>query len=163
MIEIFRLQILQILGGRKKWLVFLFSALPVLLTYVVINLGGLHELKKEKGEGGKSPATLEKAPPSRMLLFTEDEPIRLMKDLIVVTKDQIFYQGKPVPKDWQININNGYITVKDGKAWIDPKRKRRDSDMTIRIVHGGTPFQASVEDFFQWEDYCAIYPHTACR
>lgn len=47
MLEIFRLQLGQILGGRMKWLMALCLALPVLLTFAAVSAGGLDELQSE--------------------------------------------------------------------------------------------------------------------
>ena len=54
--EIFRMQLRQILTGRKRWLVLAFAALPVLLTWMTFNsAGGLEQLRSKIERDPRSP------------------------------------------------------------------------------------------------------------
>lgn len=52
MLEFLRMQIRQILGGRKKWLVAACLVLPVLLSLAVVSTGGLREAHRDAAAFG---------------------------------------------------------------------------------------------------------------
>ena len=78
MLPIFKMQVQHILRGKRKWFVVLLLLMPVLLTYVAMEVGGLGELKrtlekKEETAGepdqsrvspGASPVMVHSSPPA---------------------------------------------------------------------------------------------------
>lgn len=128
MFEIFRLQLRQILGGRKKWLVILFLILPILLTYVNMHVGGLRHLKEMREEWqrweAKSPSEREQEGLGKEITAVED-PIFLLNGKIAVTKDGVFYEGEPVSRSSTLTFTRRShgrgtsITIKDGKVWLN--------------------------------------------
>ncbi len=59
MLEIFKMQLVQILGGKMKWLVVVCLSLPVLLTFTARSAGGLSEIREEVRQNIEEEAFLQ--------------------------------------------------------------------------------------------------------
>ena len=126
MLEVFRMQVRQILGGRMKWLVILALALPVLLTLAATTSGGFNEIRREIEQdrlhdriaAGFLPDGLEP-------VFWEGED-RTFEFGFELTDEGILAEGRAVGTNEVHIINDGWIVVRDGELWVDESRAPRD-------------------------------------
>ena len=124
MLEIFRMQLRHMLGGKRKWLVGLCLLLPVLLTLAGVSTGGLGELQRELDQertfsawtSGDLPAT------ARRLTWQGEDRV-LIDGILTLTEDGPRYRGGPIRMRRVIVVNNGYLVVRDGELWIDDSKK----------------------------------------
>ena len=172
MLPIFKMQVQHILRGKRKWFVVLLLLMPVLLTYVAMEVGGLGELKRtleKKEETAGEPDRAADHPPlvrgSRRRVVVTDEPREFANGTILVTRDGVIYNGRNVPEDWHIDVNEGYLVIEDGYAWLDESKKREGAGLGIRITASALSMRGSLD--VAWEVVVAIYlfllyPQVAC-
>ena len=156
MFQIFRMQLRQILDGKKKWLVVLLAALPALLTAVNMNVGGMGELKKDIDERiAKHGDTY--IPPDRIgakRIIATDEPIELLDGLVVVHPDHVIARDRRVNKREFHRIRGGYVVIENGEVWVNEGLRRDDGRMSYRRSSDGRGFQP---EQLAWQTVTGIY------
>ena len=159
MLEILRMQLRQIVGGRKKWLVALIVLLPLALTWVNVHLGGLGKLRDRlnstKSQGVEA-APVPPSPGARQIVST-GPPVELLGGRIVVMRDQVRFDGDKVERGTQVVVNRGYIVITDGRVWLDESRATTRNRTSIRIESGNGFGEALHELPRAWELVSAIY------
>jgi len=158
MIQIFTMQLRQILSGRKKWFVILLLAMPVLLTYATMSFGGLGELRQEiaraQAERANPGAPTPMTRGSQRRLVVTGEPMVFAGGQIKVTRDGIFYNGGRLSPQLLVNVDHGYLVIENGQVWIDESRRPRHEGSSIDIrARGIDPDLARLG----WDTIVAIY------
>ena len=158
MLEILTMQLRQMLGGKRKWLVALCLVLPVLLTLAAVGAGGLGELQREieaeraveAWAEGKLPATAER-------VTWEGEDRSYAGGALSLTGDGLLFRGEPVQTQWVILINNGYLIVRDAELWRDASKADLSHGWRVQVIHR-RPAGAAVDDTTTgFDTICAIY------
>lgn len=160
MFEIFRMQLRQMLGGKRKWLVMLCLVLPVLLTLAAVGTGGLGELRRKiERERARAEMIQGELPDTAKRVTWQGKDLSFVDGVIVLKESGLEFQGSPVDLDHVFVINSGHIIVRDGGIWIDPSKKLARSGWHIhsqprRRSSSSSGFDASVPSI---ELICAIY------
>jgi ABC-type transport system involved in multi-copper enzyme maturation permease subunit len=158
MLEIFRMQLRQMLGGKKKWLVVLCLLLPVLLTAAASVAGGLGHLRRELAEEerivafgrGELPATAQR-------VAWQGEDKSFIGGHIKLTKDGLLMGDRPVRTRLVIVVNEGWIVIRDGELWIDPTKEGLRSGIHIRRTGRRDADTQSTHVVPRFETVCAIF------
>ncbi len=122
MIPIFRLQLREMVGGRKLWLVAFLLGIPLLLALAAMQVGGLGRVKQRLDEAEaarKDPRSLHEG---RQILSSPDGELELLDGLIVLTED-----GLTIHYEAQEEDERGEDS-RDGRRRQRPRRRDRDYD-----------------------------------
>lgn len=159
MLEIFRMQLRQMLGGKRKWLVAVCLLLPVLLTFAAVHAGGYEELQREieaerslpNWAAGEIPATARR-------VTWDGEDRSFAGGSLLLTRDGLLWNGRPVELRYVVVVNDGYLLFRDGELWLDPTRQSLTQSWHFRVVDrrdAASPPEAS--DVPALDTICAIY------
>ena len=159
MLEILRMQIRHMLGGKRKWLVALCLVLPVLLTLAAVNTGGLGEVQSEiESERSVAAYAAGEFPDSARRVTWRGEDLKFLGNALVLTEDGLLYHGRPLRMRSVFVVNDGYLIVRDGELWIDPEkadgRGRFSTRLMSRRESSGTQGPSAIPTI---ETICAIY------
>jgi ABC-type transport system involved in multi-copper enzyme maturation permease subunit len=135
MLEIFRLQLRQILGGRRKWLVLLLLVVPVALTFVSMEFGGLGQVYRSTG-GRKGGGPADRPAGSPGAGFRRIDSARELEELLTRARrdgitipslalagSRAIYQGRAAHLRQRIVINRGWIVITKGRIWVNDARR----------------------------------------
>jgi hypothetical protein len=158
--EIFRLQLHLVLGGRKKWLVLLFLALPVVLTVLTAHVGGLRDVKEEirrwERDHDERGRLLPPGPETgARRIEPGEEPVRLLDGMLVVTREEILYLGRPLGPRATLDARTpaGRYQVHRQQVWFTDERHR---GFQVRLNRfGGLGERGSKPP--PWELVCGVY------
>lgn len=159
MLEIFRMQLRHMLGGKRKWLVALLLILPVLLTLAGVSSGGLGELRREiESERARTDWAGGDTPASARRVTWEGEDRDFIGGVLTLTEDGPLYRGKPIRMRRVIVVNDGHLVVRDGELWIDPSKEGRSRGVRIALLSrrdaNSSPMRGEVPSI---DTVCAIY------
>jgi ABC-type transport system involved in multi-copper enzyme maturation permease subunit len=161
MLEILRMQLRQMLGGRKKWLVVLFLLLPIGITWINPSLGGLGRLRQqlERGPGEAVEVAPEPPSPNARRIVSTGEPVELFEGRIVVLPGEVLFDGERFGRGMRLSINRGWIVVEDGVVWVDDTKRRQRPGVSIHARrHGGEQMVEALRQVPRpWQMVSAIY------
>lgn len=168
MVEIFRMQLRQVLAGRKKWLMLVFAALPVLLTWMTLSsAGGLASVRGKIDGPPRVRAEPEPPSPGARRVVSTGMPIALLDGRIQVWPDHVMLDGLPFARSLTMNVNRGYLVIEDGVVWLDESRERNDGRVRMNI-HGRNEFADALQQLDRpWATLTAgflflLFPQTIC-
>jgi ABC-type transport system involved in multi-copper enzyme maturation permease subunit len=159
MLEIFRMQLRQMLGGKRKWLVVVCLVLPALLTLAAVNAGGYEELQREIEAERSLPNWAAGEIPATARRVTWNGADRTFADgALVLTRDALLRHGKPVHLRHVLVVNDGYLLFRDGELWLDPTKESLTRSWHFRLVHRrDSASQSGSSDVPDLDTVCAIY------
>jgi len=138
MLEIFRMQLRQMLDGKRKWLVVLFLALPIGLTWMNMTIGGLGRLRDRRVHHRETAHRI-----------TQKELVTLLPAEFARQEDRLFYldgrHRRPIGEHDLVQVNQGYVVIENGEIWLDPRLE--DAPQGLHVESGA----------FSWDLFCAIY------
>lgn len=164
MYQVFRMELRRIIGGKKKWLVLLLLAVPVLLTWVNMSFGGLDTVRQRDGIGrARNDPSARPSPNARRVSLDDAAFPEPLRKLLTVRDGRLLLQGHEIGTNQNWSIAGGWFVIKNGRLWRDdsrrPRRARRLRNIRIRPL-GQVPR-------LPWLIICSIYlfllyPQTVC-
>jgi ABC-type transport system involved in multi-copper enzyme maturation permease subunit len=162
MLEILRMQLRAMFGGKRKWLVALCLLLPVLLTVAASTSGGLGHLRRslEREQAVASLANGELPPTARRVTW-QGERQSFAGGMLVLDADGLLLRGRRIGRDRVLVVNDGFLVVRDGELWIDPTKATSGERWRISYREPDSVGPPAFAVF------CAIflfllYPHAIC-
>ncbi|MBM4062739.1 MAG: ABC transporter permease [Planctomycetes bacterium] len=150
MLEILRMQLRAMLGGKRKWLVVLCLLLPVLLTVAASTSGGLGHLRRSLDrERAMVPLARGELPPTAHRVTWQGEKLSFAGGILVLDEKGLRLYGEPVGKGTTLVVNDGFLVVRNGELWIDPAKAGTVRSWRISYV--------GQDDVPAFDTYCAIY------
>lgn len=126
MLEIFKMQVGQILGGRRRWLVLLGLLLPVLLSLTVVLKADLGRMESRYAENARNREFARRVPgPPLERIRWQGEDLAFADDQVRITRNEITVAGQVQPLNWTMVDRQGRLYLRGGELWID--RSRIDS------------------------------------
>lgn len=140
MLEIFRMQLRHMLGGKRKWLVAVCLVLPVLLTLAAVATGGLGEVQREiEADRALAAWARGEIPPTAQRVTWQGEDRSFAGGSLTLTADGLRWHGRAIRMSRVIVVDEGYIVVRDGELWIDPTKESPNAGLRVNIVHRRGP------------------------
>lgn len=132
--ELIRLQIRQMLGGRRRWLVLLALSLPVLLTLALRLTGALGGAEGQRNEDHLVPALRSGVLPAQFVPFEwpAGNP-GLLAGTVTPTPQGLLYEGRLVQTEQIVVWNDGALVLFDGRLWRDPGLPLPGSEAGLRF------------------------------
>lgn len=131
--ELIRLQIRQMLGGRRRWLVLLALSLPVLLTLALRLTGALGRLDRASGAATLVSELRSGELPQGFVPFEWPEDTQSLLDgSLRRTPGGVSHHGQRIRKDQILVWNDGALVLFDGQLWRDPALPMPNAQVGLR-------------------------------
>jgi ABC-type transport system involved in multi-copper enzyme maturation permease subunit len=123
MLEIFKMQVGQILGGRRRWLVLLGLLLPVLLSLTVVLKADLGRLERRHAEDVRHREIARQIPgPPLERIRWRGEDLAFVNGQVLLTRDGVSVAGQVSQPGWTMVDRQGRLILKGEQLWIDRSR-----------------------------------------
>jgi ABC-type transport system involved in multi-copper enzyme maturation permease subunit len=123
MLEIFRMQVGQILGGRRRWFVLLGLVLPVLLSWTVVVNADVYRMEQRHAAEERRLALARQGPgPTLERVFWQGQDRFFVDGQLMVLADGVFFRNVGVRPNWTMIDAGGRLHLSDAGLWIDPER-----------------------------------------
>lgn len=155
MVEVFRIQLRHMLGGKRKWLVAVCLVLPVLLTLASVTSGGFRELERElEVESTRLGLYQGEVPETARRVEWQGEDISFANGLLRLTRDAVLFRDQPVGRDYLVVLGGGHLIVLDGRLYVDPTKEGWRGTYYTRRLSRGRSLQSDIPSI---PTICAIY------
>ncbi|MEQ8768840.1 MAG: ABC transporter permease subunit [Planctomycetota bacterium] len=131
---LFRLQVREMIGGKKLWLVLLLLSFPLLLTWIAMSFGGLGRLKSnlEYREWARNHPEEAYHEGRQIIGDVREGPLEYLQGRIVIDESGFRFKDHHFGGlDRWFALNGDWLLFRGGLLSLDPKQETPDEDQLM--------------------------------